>query len=252
MVSAGARVQSPGLAPGAFIFLMASLLAAGVNPVNTFPFPARTPPSPEREPQEGKRRVLVRATAFAILAVHDPGLVRVQARTPTCSIRLRSASARPRPGPRSGSAPRRRPHSVRTAGGELPGKPQCQMRNAGTGWRSRGLTADPCGVPRSRAASVPSGIWSGAASHRFTYKITQGRAVLASTASTIRSQGTVSKNFWTSRSIPSRISSTVPGISLPRPARPAVAGIRKNPRGILVPPRLLAGRPPQSALFGRQ
>ena len=41
----------------------------------------------------------------------------------------------------------------------------------------------------------------GAASHRFTYKMTQGWSVLTSTALTIRSQGTLSKNFRMSRSI---------------------------------------------------
>jgi hypothetical protein len=35
-----------------------------------------------------------------------------------------------------------------------------------------GVIEDPCGVPRSRSASVPPGICTGAASHRFTYKIT--------------------------------------------------------------------------------
>ena len=40
-----------------------------------------------------------------------------------------------------------------------------------------------------------------ARSHRFTYSTTHGRQVLASTALTTRSQRTLSKNFWMSRSI---------------------------------------------------
>src|SRR5215472_10734677 len=64
-----------------------------------------------------------------------------------------------------------------------------------------GLTADPCGVPRSRCTRLPSGIRTGAASHRLTYKITHGRSACFSTALTIRSQRTLSKNFWTSRSM---------------------------------------------------
>jgi len=66
---------------------------------------------------------------------------------------------------------------------------------------STGETADPCAVPRSRAASVPSGICTAAASHRCTYKMTQGRRTCACTALRIRSHRTLSKNFSTSRSI---------------------------------------------------
>src|SRR5258708_23149302 len=75
-------------------------------------------------------------------------------------------------------------------------KAECRNRLASTG-----EPAEPCGVPRSRCASEPSGICSGAASHRFTYRITQASLVLTSTALTIRSQGTLSKNFRMSRSI---------------------------------------------------
>ena len=66
-----------------------------------------------------------------------------------------------------------------------------------------GETAEPCGVPRSRTARVPPGSRSGAASHRLTYSSTHFWPVvmLASTALTIRSHGTLSKNFWTSRSM---------------------------------------------------
>ena len=42
-----------------------------------------------------------------------------------------------------------------------------------------GVTADPCGVPRSSSARVPSGSCSGAASHRFTYSTTHGASVCA-------------------------------------------------------------------------
>jgi RNA-directed DNA polymerase len=59
----------------------------------------------------------------------------------------------------------------------------------------------PCGVPRSRCCKVPSGSCSGAASHRLTYSTTHGSGECASTALTTRSQGTVSKNFSTSRSM---------------------------------------------------
>src|SRR6516165_1295458 len=57
-----------------------------------------------------------------------------------------------------------------------------------------GDTAEPCGVPRSRTARVPSGSRSGAASHRLTYSSTHFWLVvmLASTALTMRSHGTES------------------------------------------------------------
>jgi hypothetical protein len=63
-----------------------------------------------------------------------------------------------------------------------------------------GDTADPCGVPRSRSTICPPGIWIGAFSQRFTYSTTHFWSVLASTALTIRSWSTESKNFWMSRS----------------------------------------------------
>ena len=64
-----------------------------------------------------------------------------------------------------------------------------------------GETADPWGVPLVRSCRVPSGSCSGAASHRFTYNNTQGVSVTVSTDFWTRFHGTVSKNFWTSRSI---------------------------------------------------
>jgi RNA-directed DNA polymerase len=74
-----------------------------------------------------------------------------------------------------------------------------------TGTPQGGLCAaahkDPCGVPRSRISIVPSACRTGAWSPRLTYSTTHGRSVLASTAWTTRSHGTVSKNFWMSRSI---------------------------------------------------
>ncbi len=66
---------------------------------------------------------------------------------------------------------------------------------------STGEIADPCGVPRSRSRTVPSGPASGARSHRLTYNTTHGSVVCASTALTIRSHGTLSKKAWTSRSM---------------------------------------------------
>ncbi len=72
----------------------------------------------------------------------------------------------------------------------------CMNRFARTG-----ETADPCGVPLLRCSRKPSGCCSGAASHRFTYNSTQRQSVTASTALTIRSHGTSSKNFWTSKSM---------------------------------------------------
>ena len=59
----------------------------------------------------------------------------------------------------------------------------------------------PAGFPGPAASKVPSGSCSGAASHRLTYSTTHGRSVCASTALTIRSHRTLSKNFSTSRSI---------------------------------------------------
>src|SRR5512133_2645556 len=63
-----------------------------------------------------------------------------------------------------------------------------------------GETADPCGVPRSRSTTVPSGIRIGAFNQRFTYNTTHFWSVFASTALTIRSWSTESKNLATSRS----------------------------------------------------
>src|SRR5664280_1190878 len=54
--------------------------------------------------------------------------------------------------------------------------------------------ADPCGVPQSRCSRVPSARCIGAFSHRFTYSTTHFRSVFATTALTIRSCGTLSKN----------------------------------------------------------
>jgi len=53
----------------------------------------------------------------------------------------------------------------------------------------------------TRSSRMPSGSYSGAASHRLTYSTTHGRSVYASTALMIRSHPTQSKNFWTSRLI---------------------------------------------------
>ena len=50
-----------------------------------------------------------------------------------------------------------------------------------------GVIADPCGVPRSRSCTVPSGSTSGALSHRCTYSTTHRWSVLTSTALTMRS-----------------------------------------------------------------
>src|SRR4051795_8617609 len=68
---------------------------------------------------------------------------------------------------------------------------------------STGETADPCGVPRSLAWTVPSGATSGAASHRLTYSSTHrwSGVMFAATAETIRSHGTLSKNAATSTSM---------------------------------------------------
>ncbi|EFC78826.1 hypothetical protein FrEUN1fDRAFT_8053 [Parafrankia sp. EUN1f] len=62
------------------------------------------------------------------------------------------------------------------------------------------MSADPWGVPRSGSTSVPSGCRVGAASQRRTYSRIHFWSVFASTALTIRSCGTLSKNFSTSRS----------------------------------------------------
>src|SRR3954447_1192753 len=49
-----------------------------------------------------------------------------------------------------------------------------------------GDTADPCGVPLVRCASVPSACCSGAASHRLTYSSTHRSVQTAVSASTTR------------------------------------------------------------------
>src|SRR6266496_6781648 len=54
---------------------------------------------------------------------------------------------------------------------------------------------------RSRCCKLPSGNASGAASHRLTYSTTHGSVVCAATALTTSSQGTLSKNRSTSRSM---------------------------------------------------
>src|SRR3954453_16388647 len=58
-----------------------------------------------------------------------------------------------------------------------------------------GETADPCGVPLVRCASVPSACCSDAASHRLTYSSTHRSVQTAVSALTTRSHETVSKNF---------------------------------------------------------
>ena len=60
------------------IFFKASLLIADLNPVNRLPVLGRTSRPRNIYRQEGERGVLVRATPVAVLADHDPGLVRVQ------------------------------------------------------------------------------------------------------------------------------------------------------------------------------
>src|SRR5664279_6389686 len=62
---------------------------------------------------------------------------------------------------------------------------------------STGETAEPCGVPRSRACKDPPGICMSAASHRFTYSTTQRASVCFSTALTTRSHRTLSKETTT-------------------------------------------------------
>src|SRR5665811_2360441 len=64
-----------------------------------------------------------------------------------------------------------------------------------------GEIADPCGAPRSRVCKVPSACCNGALSHLLTYSTTHGSVQCAATALTIRSHGTESKNFSTSRSM---------------------------------------------------
>ena len=59
---------------------------------------------------------------------------------------------------------------------------------------------NPAGFPRSRRITVPSAVTIDAASHRFTYKMIHGWSVLASTALTMRSHGTLSKNLAMSMS----------------------------------------------------
>src|SRR5690348_6462104 len=79
------------------------------------PMPVARPALTKREPKKGERRVLIRAWAVAVLAVHDLRLVRVQSQTrpqPSCQ---RSPAARAAPDVRSCSAPRRRRRSVQTA-----------------------------------------------------------------------------------------------------------------------------------------
>ena len=111
-----------------------------------------------------------------------------------------------------------------------------------------GEIADPCGVPLSRSTRVPSGCCSGAASHRLTYSSTQRQSVTAFTARTTRSQGTVSKNFWTSKiDRPSRTSSTAAGIPRARHGPTSSADSHRSPGGTEVPPAAPDTWPPPSA-----
>ena len=62
----------------ALILFRASLLIAGRNDRNSLPFLFLRFAGAERVSEERERGVLVRAAPLAVLAVHDPGLVRVQ------------------------------------------------------------------------------------------------------------------------------------------------------------------------------
>ena len=97
-----------------------------------------------------------------------------------------------------------------------------------------GEIADPCGVPLPRSTRVPSGCCSGAASHRFTYSSTQRQSVTASTALTMRSHGTSSKNFWTSKiDRPVVLPAPLPAYRkrvMSRAFRPIAIGVLVKPR----------------------
>src|SRR5664280_2930125 len=68
---------------------------------------------------------------------------------------------------------------------------------------SNGETTAPCGVPLSRLVREPSGRRNGAFNHLSTYSRTHfwSSCTWCATALTMRSHGTVSKNFVISRSI---------------------------------------------------
>src|SRR5664280_447811 len=68
---------------------------------------------------------------------------------------------------------------------------------------SNGETTATCGVPLSRLVREPSGRRNGAFNHLSTYSRTHfwSSRTWCATALTMRSQGTVSKNFVISRSI---------------------------------------------------
>ena len=71
-------VQPPG--PHLGTDLLQGILAdRRAEPGEYLPVPGAHAPRPEGEPQEVERRVLGRAAPRAVLAVHQPGLVRVQA-----------------------------------------------------------------------------------------------------------------------------------------------------------------------------
>jgi hypothetical protein len=68
---------------------------------------------------------------------------------------------------------------------------------------NNGEIAEPCGLPRSRATSVPSLLCIGADSHRRTYSRIQrwSGCRWCATALTTSSWSRLSKNPWMSRSI---------------------------------------------------
>jgi hypothetical protein len=159
-----------------------------------------SPARAEREPQEGERGVRICSTPSAVLAVHDPGFGRVQSQPDLFHpVRKRRQDL-------TGLAFGRAVHD-RVVGitlelhcRGLPRQPHIEgvMHEQ---VRQHGETEDPCGVPRLRCCKVPSGNCSGALSQRFTYSSTHGASVCASTALTMRSHRTLSKNLATSRSI---------------------------------------------------
>ena len=157
------------------------------------------PPRPEHVATERERDLLVVPAAIAVLAVHDPRLVGVEAQ-PDISQSTRD----------------RIPHNtgltftdamdhriVRKAleldGRELPAYPgiepimQEQVGEAG----EIGL---PCGVPLTLGARVPSGLRIGAFTQRSTYSTTHCWSVWCATAFSVRSHGTESKKARMSRS----------------------------------------------------
>src|ERR1700676_1858169 len=69
---AGERVEPPGLHPPAHL-LDGVLAGRRAEPGEHVPVPGPHSSRPEREPEEGELRALVRAASLAVLAAHDPG-----------------------------------------------------------------------------------------------------------------------------------------------------------------------------------